>query len=287
MYKAVLYWFLFYYTYILFVLFLFIIMTEENLTPTFKEPQSKNTVALIWLIISIIWLLCFISILGIFFAIPLLFVWFILWVIWLFYKPRWKAIAAIIISLLPWLFLVICWKMFYAQIENPVQDFKVWAEENLSGEAIESMDKDRLNILSNQIANNKINELFSWDFMWKLNAATGSSTIEKWAYLFFEVMKESLNEGIEAYNNWAVIENNNSSIWSAISLSIDTTSDSEIDDEIITGEEVEDWIVCTDEYAPVCWDDGNIYGNSCYLERAWVNLDDAAVVSGDACIAIE
>jgi hypothetical protein len=51
--------------------------------------------------------------------------------------------------------------MFYAQIENPVQDFEVWAEENLSGEAIESMDKDRLNILANQIANNKINELFS------------------------------------------------------------------------------------------------------------------------------
>ena len=177
--------------------------------------------------------------------------------------------------------------MFYAQIENPVQDFKVWAEENLSGEAIESMDKDRLNILANQIANNKINELFSWDFMWKLNAATWSSTIEKWAYLFFEVMKESLSEGIEAYNNWAVIENNNSSIWSAISLSIDTTSGSEIDDEVITGEEVEDWIACTDEYAPVCWDDGNIYGNSCYLERAWVNLDEAAVVSGDACIAIE
>lgn len=177
--------------------------------------------------------------------------------------------------------------MFYAQIENPFQDFKVWTEENLSGEVIESMDKDRLNILTNQIANNKINEMLSWDFMGKLNAATGSSTIEKWAYLFFEVLKESLSEGIEAYNNWAVIENNNSSIWSAISLSIDTTSDSEIDNEVITGEEVEDRIVCTDEYAPVCWDDGNIYGNSCYLERAWVNLDDAAVVSGDTCIAIE
>jgi hypothetical protein len=51
--------------------------------------------------------------------------------------------------------------MFYAQIENPFQDFKVWTEENLSGEIIESMDKDRLNILTNQIANNKINEMLS------------------------------------------------------------------------------------------------------------------------------
>ena len=43
--------------------------------------------------------------------------------------------------------------------------------------------------------------------------------------------------------------------------------------------------VCTDEFDPVCWVDGNTYGNKCYLEANHIAEDTNAIVGEDGmCI---
>ena len=76
-------------------------MSEEHLTPTFEERESRNTVAVVALVFSIIWLILLITIFGIFLGIGALIIGLILWLIWLYKAPRGKAWAAIIISVIP------------------------------------------------------------------------------------------------------------------------------------------------------------------------------------------
>ena len=97
-------------------------------------------------------------------------------------------------------------------------------------------------------------------------------------------MKEVFTDSLDAYNAWVVIEpsNENSSLlWWAINLSIDTASTWEVDIE----EPIEDDTACIEIYEPVCGIDWNVYGNSCFLEKAGVELDETSTVTESGCVS--
>jgi len=254
---------------------------EEHLTPSFYEPKEKNTVALVWLILSIIGLIFFITIFWIVLAIPLLSLWFILWVIGLFYKPRGKAIAAIIISLIPWIIVYALGLFIWSSVKMPAQEFVQWAETTFTWENFQNMDQDKFNAISNYVTNSRMEQLTTEDIETMYNEATGSNSIEKGAYLLFGIVKDIMNESIELYNSGENFElTGASSLWSAFNISISTTT-GELEDEIISGDDT----ACTMIYEPVCWVDGQVYWNSCFLEKAGVELDETATATESWCVS--
>ena len=257
---------------------------EEHLTPTFYEPKEKNTVALVWLIFSIIGLIFFFTIFWIVFAIPLLGLWFILWVIWLCFKPRGKAIAAIIISLIPGIIVYALGFFLWTNVKAPAEEFVQWAETTFTWENFQNIDQDRFNAVSNYVANTRLDELTAEDLEKMFNEATGSNSIEKGAYLFFGIVEDVVNESIELYNSDMVFDTTGAAaLWNAFNISI-STSTGDIE-ESLTEEEIVDDTVCIEIYEPVCGVDGNVYWNSCFLEKAGVELDETATATESWCIS--
>ena len=80
-----------------------------------------------------------------------------------------------------------------------------------------------------------------------------------------------------------------SSLWNAFKISISTSTgaieESIIEKESLTGEEIVDDTVCIEIYEPVCGVDGNVYWNSCFLEKAGVELDEAATATESWCVS--
>lgn len=258
---------------------------EEHLTPSFYEPKEKNTVALVGLILSIIGLLFFISIIWIILAIPLLTIWFILWVIWLCYKPRWKAIAAIIISLIPYA-LVYCLGFYLSNnLKAPMEELANWAETTLTGEAMENIDQERFNNISNYVLKQHIQEFTPEKLGSMYEIASGSSAVEKAGYVVVDMIKDVFNESIEAYNDGVVIESTgDNALWNALSISISKEAESINEDENLSGEETEDDVICTMIYEPVCGVDGQVYWNSCLLGKAGIEIDETATATESWCV---
>jgi len=253
-------------------------MSEEHLTPTFEERESSNTVAVVALVFSIIWLILLITIFGIFLGIGALIIGLILWLIWLYKAPRGKAWAAIILSIIP---LGLIWYGCYYvfnNIKEPANEFAQWAEANLNEEDFKDIDNDRFNAIAKFIAEEKINEIKWEDAETILANMTGDNVLQKGAYFFFDYMKEVFTDSLEAYKAWVVIEPSNE--W-AISFSINTNSTGDVDIE----EPIEDDTACIDIYEPVCGIDGNVYGNSCYLEKAGVEIDEESIATESGCVS--
>ena len=129
-------------------------MTAENQT----QEQHKNTVALIWMICSIIWLILCITIIFFRLWLPLLFLGFVLWVIGLFYKPRGKARVAIIIPLIVFIWCILGISHLYKSAKTPAIEFEEWAKENLTEEKFENIDEDKFEKLVEYEANKLIKE---------------------------------------------------------------------------------------------------------------------------------
>ena len=253
-------------------------MSEEHLTPTFEERESSNTVAVVALVFSIIWLILLITIFGIFLGIGALIIGLILWLIWLYKAPRGKAWAAIILSIIP---LGLIWYGCYYvfnNIKEPANEFAQWAEANLNEEDFKDIDNDRFNAIAKFIAEEKINEIKWEDAETILANMTGDNVLQKGAYFFFDYMKEVFTDSLEAYKAWVVIEPSNE--W-AISFSIDSSSTG----DVVIEEPIEDDTACIDIYEPVCGIDGNVYGNSCYLEKAGVEIDEESTATESGCVS--
>lgn len=171
-------------------------MNQENQNS--EHVKRKNTVALIWMICSIIWLLFFISIIGIKLWIIFLTIWLILGIIWLFYKPRTKARIAIIIPIIAIIIFVIWYN--YVKNSTPAAEFSAWFEDISENELYSDIIKDDnfLKSTSNDFYEtistkkwNELKELYDKSF-W-------SNAFEKWIYVFFELKKESIENNLEKY----------------------------------------------------------------------------------------
>lgn len=49
-----------------------------------------------------------------------------------------------------------------------------------------------------------------------------------------------------------------------------------------------DWLLnCPTDYVPVCWEDGYLYLNDCFLDRQWISKSQTLVEKDGACVLAE
>ena len=171
-------------------------MPEEIKAP----EQPKNTVALIWMICSIVWLVLFITIIFFRLWLPLLFLGFVLWIIGLCFKPRGKARVAIMIPLIVFILCMLGISHIYKSAKTPAIEFGEWANENLTEERFENIDEDKFEKLveyeANKLAKEKTEE--EWKAIYE--ATTWSNAIEKVSYIFFGLLQESIENALDSYD---------------------------------------------------------------------------------------
>ena len=202
-------------------------MTEENQS---KPNQPKNTVALIAMICSILGLILLLSIIWTGFGLVLLILWFILWIIWLFYKPRGKARAAILIPLIVWIAMIVCWIYIWKSIKVPATEF---ANRVTTQTSITQLNETEEDIFSN-IVENEFNTLARTkteeDRKALYDASTWSNAIEKRSYVFFGLLKEWFENSINIYE-WSSVITDTELGWDIVED--DTTVDSDTVEDII------------------------------------------------------
>lgn len=179
-------------------------MSEEIQT----QEQPKNTVALVWMICSIIGLLLLFTVFGTVFWIFLLFIWFILGIIGLFYRPRGKARVAICIPLIVLIAIASLMCYIWSSVKTPTAEFINWAQAQIEQFDEEKFDGDRFgDIVENEI-NNKMNSLSEDDWNNLYEASTWSNVLEKGSYLLFSILQEAFEKSVEIYNNEEIIDEN-------------------------------------------------------------------------------
>lgn len=171
-------------------------MPEEIQTP----EQQKNTVALIWMICSIVWLVLFITIIFFRLWLPLLFLGFVLWIIGLCFKPRGKARVAIIIPLIVFVLCMLGISHLYKSAKTPAIEFGEWANENLTEERFENIDEDKFEKLVEYEANKLVKDKSEDERKAIYEATTWSNAVEKVSYIFFGLLQESIENALDSYN---------------------------------------------------------------------------------------
>ena len=177
-------------------------MSEEIKT----QNEQKNTVATVGMWFSIIWLIALITVFLAWLWFPMLIVWFILWIIGLFYKPRTKARVAVIIPLVVFIALASIACYIWKSVKTPANEFMEWAKPQLQQLENEDFDEDRFeNILQAEI--NKVTaDTSEEDRKALFETSTGSNLLEKGSYLFFSVVRQSMETALEKYNNGEIVE---------------------------------------------------------------------------------
>ena len=171
-------------------------MPEEIQAP----EQPKNTVALIWMICSIVWLVLFITIIFFRLWLPLLFLGFVLWIIGLCFKPRGKARVSIIIPLIIFVLCMLGISHLYKSAKTPAIEFGEWANENLTEERFENIDEDKFEKIVEYEANKLIKDKSEDEWKAIYEATTWSNVIEKVSYIFFGLLQESIENALDSYN---------------------------------------------------------------------------------------
>lgn len=204
------------------------------------EESKKNTVATVGMRFSIIWLIALITLFFAWLWFPLLFVWFVLWIIGLFYKPRGKARVAICIPLVVFIAIasVICY--IWSSVKTPAKEFWNWAQTQLNEETFNEIDEDRFELIAKEEFNNLIKSKDNEEFKKMYENSTGSNAIEKWSYVFFDILKEWITNSLDAYNNTEILDIEENDIDEDIDDSDDTSEIIEIfeDDEQDNIEEI-------------------------------------------------
>ena len=181
---------------------LFYSFNQISMTESIKnEGKGKNTVALVWMICSIIWVVLLLTIIGSPFWFIFLIIWFVLWIIGLFYKPKTKARIAVLIPVIIRICLYIGFLYIKNSIKTPALEFSNWFETTIENETYGNiLEDDKFwDIVSNEFKN-----LINWksenEIMELYDNSNWSNSIEKRGYVFFGLIKDSIEISLEKYN---------------------------------------------------------------------------------------
>lgn len=170
------------------------------------QTKQKNTVALVWMICSIVGLVLLFSVIWTWLGILLLWLWLILWIIGLFYKPRGKARVAIIIPLIVIILTIAVACYVWKSVKTPAKEFWNWAQEQLNEETLNEIDEDRFELIAREEFNNLIKSKDNEELKAMYETSTWSNAIEKWSYVFFDMLKEWITNSLDAYNNTEILD---------------------------------------------------------------------------------
>ena len=207
---------------------------------------ASFVLALVW------WFLCLTIIGGI--------LWIICWILALIFgivalckkQTKWASILWIILSLLWMAIVVICtaviWRFVVQhkdQFINPLTDFSARVEEN--SEIAQLMENDEFSDKFEAAIQQRLQEKYWENF-------SNIDSVDWIMNIWWDMFEEMINVATElAEQEW---------INGIIPVDIEETAAEvhECGDFYKTEEE----IVCTEQYEPVCGDNGQTYGNSCF-----------------------
>lgn len=196
------------------------------------QKEGKNTVALVWMICSIIWVILLLTIIGSLFWFVFLIIWFVLWIIGLFYKPRTKARIAVLIPAIIRICLYIGFLYIKDSIKTPALEFSTWFETTIENETYGNIleDDEFWDLLSSEFKN-----LVDWksenEIMELYDNSNWSNSIEKRGYVFFGLIKDSIEISLEKYNLNSETTNEEISDIDEEDIANVEDSDENIDDE--------------------------------------------------------
>ena len=211
-------------------------MTEEIQT----QNEPKNTVALVGMICSIIWLILLFTIIGSVFWFFLLFLWLILGIIGLFYKPRGKARVAVCIPLIVFISIFSIFAYIWSSIKTPAMQFVDRVKVEFENIDEETFDDERFNEIVNEEFNNIFSSINEEDFKALLEASTWSNILEKWSYVFFWMLQEGMESSLEKYNNGYIPEISDENNVLDIDIDVNNNEEDNKKDEIIEEIEIEE-----------------------------------------------
>ena len=168
-------------------------------TKDLEQIERKNTIALTWMIFSIIWFLFFIIIIWLKLWIILLTIWLILGIIGLFYKPRGKARVAITIPIIAIIIFIIGYN--YVKNSTPATEFSAWFEDISNNKLYSDILSDNNFLKSAQQEFKETIKSKDWnEIKERLNYSEWSNIFEKRIYVFFDLKKECLENSLEKYS---------------------------------------------------------------------------------------
>lgn len=161
--------------------------------------KEENNVALVGMVLSIAGLILLITLVWAPLGLLLLVLWFILWIIWLFYRPKWKAIVAIVIPVIVCVAITCLISALWKSMKVPANQFGEWAQEALNEQEIADEDEDLFENIVNTEFEKLLNSKTEEDWKSSFETSEGSNIVEKGSYLFFGLLKEWMSNSLEQY----------------------------------------------------------------------------------------
>ena len=171
-------------------------MPEEN---KIHVESGDNTIALVWMILSIIGLILTLTLAFFRVGIPLLILWLLLWLIWLCKKPRWKAWVAVLISLITLGGIAALLISLRNSMKVPANNFLERTQQEIQKLDVENFDEDKFEALAEEEANKLIQSLSQEELNNLYETSAWSNSLEKWSYVFFYLVQQWTENALNRY----------------------------------------------------------------------------------------
>ena len=171
-------------------------MPEDN---KIHVESGDNTIALVWMILSIIGLILTLTLVFFRVGIPLLVLWLLLWLIGLCKKPRWKAWVAVLISLITLGGIAALIVSLRNSMKIPANNFLERTQQEIQKLDVENFDEDKFENLAEEEANKLIQSLSQEELNNLYEASTWSNSLEKRSYVFFYLVQQWTENALNRY----------------------------------------------------------------------------------------
>ncbi len=121
-------------------------------------------------------------------------------------------------------------------VKTPANEFKEWVEPQLEQLKGDDFDEDRFEKIFQSEVNKITNDKTDDDRKVMFEASTGSNFLEKGSYLFFSLIRESMETALEKYNNGELPEMDDEEN-DIIDVEIDVNDEEDVDEEDIDEED--------------------------------------------------